>query len=68
VLKGYISQGGRFSAYANHSEMREALHFTKLKTSYLDAQFNTDDLSVANAQRAHMLLALHRLSLENRVG
>lgn len=67
MLNGYISQGGRFSAYASQSELRAALHFTKLKISYLDAQFNTDDFSVANAQRAHMLLALHKLSLESRV-
>jgi hypothetical protein len=67
VLDGYISHGGRFSDYASEHELRSAFRFVSTKTRYLDSGFNTDDLSVANVQKAHRLLALHKLSLESRV-
>jgi len=63
VLNDYIISG---RLGWNSLEIRSALHFTGLKAGYLASGFDTNDLSVTNARRAHLLLAVHKLSLEGR--
>jgi NADH-ubiquinone oxidoreductase chain 5 len=58
-LLGYIRDPSMYS-----DNIREAMVFTHRNAGHLDSRFNSSDLSTANVNRAHMLLALHKHSLE----
>ena len=58
-LLGYIRDPSMYEY-----NVREAMVFTHRNAGHLDSRFNSSDLSTANVNRAHMLLALHKHSLE----
>ena len=58
-LLGYIRDPSMYEY-----NVREAMVFTHRNAGHLDYRFNSSDLSTANVNRAHMLLALHKHSLE----
>ena len=64
ALNQYI-QGNTINRFYR-MEVQSALNFTSLKAGHLDPDFDSNVINLANVQRAHMLLALHRLSLEGR--